>query len=396
MKYAKKAIVLIVCGLVLLVSPSFIQAGKVKLRVTVEKANVRLKPDLGSMVISEVPLGAVLEAEEQIGEWFKVNLPPDEKGFVVTGYIHSSAVELVEEKPVEEKPVSPPPPPPPPPSAEPPQPPAYQPTSGAGISFSLRFLGGMNYLSGGDINEGIKGWNDMWHDQADFMGFTMEGEMKPIHLGFDFGGDIIVNLTPQIGVGLGIGYLQGSKTSEVTFANGTTGTMTNKPKIRAVPITMGVFYTLPMNGMMRMVLNAGAGLYIAKYSHNWRLEENGYWQEFTQEASATGFGFHGGLGFEFDLSPNIAFVLEGQGRYAKFGGFEGKYDFEFDYSPWLKYSEKEEGKLYYYKYDAPALGKYTYVFVCDEKPSGVNYSDVREAKVDFSGFTFLAGIRVRF
>ncbi|MFQ6082085.1 MAG: SH3 domain-containing protein [Candidatus Aminicenantia bacterium] len=126
MRNTKKGVVLIACLSLLLLLPGLSNAEKVKVRVIVEKANIRLKPDLGSMVIGSAPLGAILESDEQIGEWFKVNLPPDEKGFVVTGYIHSSAVEVVEEKAieekaVEEKPVSPPPVPP-----RPPQQPAYQ------------------------------------------------------------------------------------------------------------------------------------------------------------------------------------------------------------------------------------------------------------------------------
>ncbi|MCP2520876.1 SH3 domain-containing protein [Candidatus Aminicenantes bacterium AC-335-A11] len=76
-----------------------IQAGNLKVRVIVDKANVRLKPSLNSQIISKVPLGAILESEGKFGEWYRVNLPPDEYGFVVSGYIHESVVEVVEEIP---------------------------------------------------------------------------------------------------------------------------------------------------------------------------------------------------------------------------------------------------------------------------------------------------------
>lgn len=68
-----------------------------KLRVKGEKAPIRLKPTTESMVISHAPIGAILESEEKIGEWYKINLPPDEKGIVISGYIHQSIVEIIEE-----------------------------------------------------------------------------------------------------------------------------------------------------------------------------------------------------------------------------------------------------------------------------------------------------------
>ncbi|MFQ6082084.1 MAG: outer membrane beta-barrel protein [Candidatus Aminicenantia bacterium] len=249
----------------------------------------------------------------------------------------------------------------------------------------------MNYLSGGDINEGLEGWNDLLIDDEIPPGYSVEGEAKPIHLGFDFGGDLIVNITPQIGIGFGVGYIRGTKTSEITYTNGIEGAWTNKPKISAIPIRLGVFYTLLMNEMMNVVFNAGAGLYLAKYFFDNRFEENGYWEEINQEASANGFGVHGGVGFEFNLSPNIAFVLEGQGRYAKIGGFEGTREWSGSGGG----SHKEEGTLYYYEVDFFGK-KYPLVFVHEDEPSGPFVSNVREAKVDFSGFNFLAGIKIKF
>lgn len=67
-----------------------------KVRVVASQANIRLKPDLQSAVISKVPLGGVLDAVKKEGEWYHVKLPADEKGIVVTGYIHQSTVEVME------------------------------------------------------------------------------------------------------------------------------------------------------------------------------------------------------------------------------------------------------------------------------------------------------------
>jgi len=66
-----------------------------KLRVITKRANVRLKASLNSDILSQVPLGAILESQGKVGNWYKVNLPADESGFVVSGYIYETIVEEV-------------------------------------------------------------------------------------------------------------------------------------------------------------------------------------------------------------------------------------------------------------------------------------------------------------
>jgi len=77
-----------------------------KIIVINERANIRLKPDLKSNLICTVSKGTILEFYEKTGEWYKVNLPPDKNGLVVTGYIHSSVVKIVTKRVIPEKPVS--------------------------------------------------------------------------------------------------------------------------------------------------------------------------------------------------------------------------------------------------------------------------------------------------
>jgi hypothetical protein len=373
----RKNQVLIIILVFFLLLPHIIEAGKVKLRVIVEKANIRLKPDLGSIIIVTIPMGAVIEADERIGEWFKVSLPPDEKGIIITGYVHSSMVEIVEEKfkkPVSHLPVPP-----------------IQPVQikkAHDINFDLKLSAGINYLLYGDINEGVKGWSDFWEDSVIWTGYSVDGEAKSIHFGYDLECELIINFVPQIGIGLGFGYIHGTKKSEVTFTSlALNGLWINKPKVKTIPVKLGIFITLPMNDTMSIILNVGGGLYFANYSYNWRIEENGYWEEVNQEANAVSFGFHGGFGVEFKITPTFSFILENQGRYAKISGFKGKLNITDSYGN----SHKEEGRLYYWNENS-----YTFVFIRGEKPSGANINNVREAEVNYSGFTFLMGIKIRF
>lgn len=390
----KSAFVLIFCLLLVLFLSELSFAEKVKVRIVDNNANIRLKPDLKSSVISKPPLGVILESDKKVGEWFRVNLPPDENGFIVTGYIHSSIVEIMDEEALDKKEVKEKPVPPPKPS----KPPGYPPSPG--LEIGVKFSGGMSYLLIGDPNSYLVGREDSLLDWARVLNYTHEGEFKKLHWGSDFEGDVIVYLTPQLGVSIGSGYIYGKKGKDAGKITGTrvpssiTDTSTVEMKASAIPIRLGAYYYLPVSSKNRFFLNGGVGYYFAKLSIAYRTVWNGSEYTKEQEASGKGIGFQGGIGFEYDISKNIAFMIEGQGRCAKIGGFEGNLEIR---SPGLNTSE--EGTLYYYEYQdtwTPTSGWYPTVRIEDQDPSGTDYRNVREAIVDFSGFTFRAGIKIKF
>lgn len=69
-----------------------------KIQVMLEKTNIRAEPDFISEVIHQVQLGISLQAVGKAGEWYLVNLPPDEEGIIISGYIHQSFVQEIQEK----------------------------------------------------------------------------------------------------------------------------------------------------------------------------------------------------------------------------------------------------------------------------------------------------------
>ncbi len=72
-------------------------AKETELRVITADAPLRLEPKAGSTVVSKLKIGAVLTAETKSGEWYRVNLPPNEDGYVISGYIHQKDVSSVEQ-----------------------------------------------------------------------------------------------------------------------------------------------------------------------------------------------------------------------------------------------------------------------------------------------------------
>ncbi len=103
----------------LLIVPILAHSQESSIRIIVETAKVRLDPDPDSKIITSVPMGAILKVTLKKGEWYLAELPRNEQGITVTGYLHISDVELLSDAPTQ-KDVAPPPPqqrqaPPPPP-----------------------------------------------------------------------------------------------------------------------------------------------------------------------------------------------------------------------------------------------------------------------------------------
>lgn len=63
------------------------------IRIVKKNAVLRVKPSNKGAIIRKLPLGALLEVEEDSEEWLKIKLPPDKNGFVVMGYLHKSFTE---------------------------------------------------------------------------------------------------------------------------------------------------------------------------------------------------------------------------------------------------------------------------------------------------------------
>lgn len=64
-----------------------------QVRVIKQNAVLRITPKDSSAIIKKLPLGVLLDVEDEQDDWLKIKLPPDEDGFVLTGYLHRSFTE---------------------------------------------------------------------------------------------------------------------------------------------------------------------------------------------------------------------------------------------------------------------------------------------------------------
>jgi hypothetical protein len=266
-------------------------------------------------------------------------------------------------------------------------------------ALSLRLYGGLSRLAAGDVNEGSDGYFELLElYEAMGAGSVTSGGYSPLHAGYNFGADIVFQLSPMIGVGIGASYLRSSKSSLMTFSfEGEEITLTGTPMLSAMPIRLAVFFTLPLGGKFNLTADAGAAYYAAlKLDASQRLEFTADdWQEMSLSASRSSLtdnlGFQGSLGFEYKVSHKMGFFIEAIGRYASFKNF--------DTATGTSQSgggvpETDEGKIYLLTYDYPE-GTYSAFTISAEPPITFPEVTVREPKIDLGGFSLQAGIRIR-
>ena len=270
-------------------------------------------------------------------------------------------------------------------------------TPAAFSRLSLRLYGGYNHMLASDVNKGSDYYFELVEAYVAEGYGTATGSYKPLHGGYDFGADLVYQLTPSLGIGLGAGYVRSSADSLATFTGEGTVDLLASTMISAVPIRLGLFLDVPLGGKLALTANAGAAYYLGlKFTGMQGVELSaGDWMRMSLEASersGADIGFHGSLGFEYKLSPKLGFFLEGLGRYAKFKNFETVTGTQ-ESSGGIP--DSTEGRLYLVTGDigGTEISMFT---ISETEPAPEPGTTVREPKFDLSGFGLRAGFRVRF
>ncbi|HOI46011.1 MAG TPA: hypothetical protein PLX50_10400 [Candidatus Aminicenantes bacterium] len=261
--------------------------------------------------------------------------------------------------------------------------------------FSFKLGAGGDYLSGGDLNAGMRGMSAFQLDN----GADKNGLFKELHLGAGSGIEILMEISPRLEVAFGVSYLYAARESSTSYIwNSVTFRETVRPRLEVVPVTLGFSYKLAQSSGFDLYLDAGAGLYKSRMAWKFDLErafdsfpsrQNGEWK-----ASKNALGFQGGLRLEKSVSPFAAVYIEAFGRCARFRDIRGKYKVRIfqgaDYR-----EEQGRSTLWAAEYRA-GDESYPWIVFSDSKPTALYYADTNEARVDVSGVSLRTGIRVRF
>jgi opacity protein-like surface antigen len=378
-------------------------AAGIKLRVAAEQANIRERPDITSPILQQLPEGATLEAERKEGEWYAVLLEKEEGGSVL-GYVHESLVVVVEPLPAE------------PPGEEqvkeakpekerPAQKPVEQPKEEPRSMLppvrpaparapredrpALAFWGGGRYAAVGDLNAGAKGLARYYEARLAAAG---EGNVKALHFSYLFGAEARLPLALGFSFSLGAEYGSGESPGSVVYKDGSQEvSLTTKPRVRAIPISLAlVYYPLPV-----FYLKAGADYTFARCNYTYRLtkinsgSKTESWQEWTGEASSSGFGWLTGVGLDWNVTSGLSMAVEIAYRHSRLADFGG----EGLYQESTAYQSTEKGKLYYIQVDTGTAEVVPLVFIREKKPSEAGVLAARKAELDLSGFSLKLGIK---
>jgi len=276
-----------------------------------------------------------------------------------------------------------------------------RPASLSGTGLSLKLVGGAGYFYGGDLNSGLKGLLDSAKYRV---GGSIEGDYRPLHWGPNLEGEFMVNLSPNLGVSFGLGYLQAKQ--QVPIKGVILGTPPFvhyegliRQKVVAIPVKLGFCVALPLGHSFKLYANAGIGCYFG--SVYWEKTEDStntdnHWHE-NWKGSKISPGYHGGLGFELSISKRVALVLEGVGRHVLLKGPKGDFSSVHDTNGDRYENTTNDTTLWYYEEYVSMIMKYYPRTVFDsEKPRSFEYRrNIREGIVDLSGVSINLGIRIR-
>jgi Outer membrane protein beta-barrel domain len=259
---------------------------------------------------------------------------------------------------------------------------------------TVKLYGGYDYMSAGDVNSGTRYYFDILDLYAAEGYGTITGGYKPLHGGVNVGGDVIYQLSPGFGIGLGFGYLRSSANSAATWTDVETVTITTEARLTGMPIRLGAFFSAPISKRINLITDVGVDYFLGVKLHgmqglDWSETD---WEHMILEASERSgldIGFHGNLGFEYSLTPKIGLFIEAAAQYADLKNFESV----TGTAETFEGTDTTEGKLYLGSQVAAGHSISTFTIVAPGDPLPGSY--FREPRIDLSSLSIRAGFRIR-
>jgi hypothetical protein len=402
----------VLAGLALILSMAAAsQAAVIRLKVTAELANIRLKPSISSVIVRQIKEGALLEATRKEGEFYLVKLDPDDSG-ATSGYVHESLVLVLDAGNAPEKMpriVE---------RAEPPKPKPIDETQPERIESqpvsrtetrpaettrvaeknpasvdpetgrpAVVLTVGGNFAAVGDLNDGGQGLADYYAYQ---LGLAADQKVQALHFAPIYGLEMIFPLSRQFYLSAGLEYYGATKETLVTYTQGlTSSTLKVTPEYRAIPVKIAfVFYPNEF-----IYFKIGAAYAFARAAYAYRFDHGAFWQDWSGEATAGAFGFFGALGFELTIDRTFAFIVEAAGQSLSVSGLSGTGTFQ---DSTMTAPVTESGKLFSYDGQPTPLNSYPLLFLRSKTPTEGGVANAREATLDLSGLSFKAGFKIKF
>ena len=265
--------------------------------------------------------------------------------------------------------------------------------SPAPADLAIRLSGGLTFISGGDFKTGLSGENDFLKQSSkDF-----SGKLEAPASGLDVSGELLVQFK-RFGLGLGAGYFRLSQESSVQYAWDyfwwtVEEKRTIKPDIKVIPVTLSIYWRVPIGTRITLSIGGGPGFYLTKLRYNSNLVSSLLDQnpaEYSLQANKTTFGAQGVLDIEIHLSRNLALLAGVRGRLAKVDDIRGDGSFR-----WKSFQQSSQDVYWIYD-QAVDDKKYQRFSFTAETPSEIGVENARKGNLDLSGVTAIFGFQFGF
>ncbi len=264
--------------------------------------------------------------------------------------------------------------------------------------FSLILSGGYGTITGGDIPKVIDGTNATIHDLAAMSDFVVVDTLKTAKWGPELEAEFLYRPSRNFGVSLGTGFLRKADDTQAAAELEAVARLSLDwtATYRVIPLRLSGYYFFETGSKVTAYAKAGIGYYFGKMTFTTRSEEwllgITIWDQNDGEATASGLGFHGGLGIEYHFSSTIALFIEAAGRYVDLKDWSAENDY---LTAWG--SERQTGTFWYAEEWVEETGKhYPSLQLFEEKPTDPDFRNVREAAFGFSGFALKGGVKICF
>jgi hypothetical protein len=201
----------------------------------------------------------------------------------------------------------------------------------------------------------------------------------------DVKAEVQFSLSSNFRVGLSVGYLSDSDNMHMGgnfggmtggMMDGLTGSLYGHGHdFRAIPLTISLYYVLPINPKVDIFMIGGGGYYLSSFRDTSTQEKNT-------------FGSHIGIGFDFKIAERVMIVAEGIYRFINLKGFIS--ELHPGFREGMEGEEHEEGFWHYHHHEGE------YHFHESHENQEQMMIDTPPFDISLNGFSIRAGIKFGF
>ena len=205
---------------------------------------------------------------------------------------------------------------------------------------SVRLSGGRRWLRGGDVNDGVDAWAQVFESYLDNEVVGLQpgdgGDVAALRRGASFAVDVLVHLTSRVAIVAGVGRVESSSagTIENPVAYGGFESATRNSTslgARAIPIRVGAQYSFSLGRRVSLGVEGGVGLYFTDLSWSHVLDVSGRISRWDSETRGQDLGLHGGVWVDVGISDRFGLVFGAEGASANVSGLSGFREGTFSY-----------------------------------------------------------------